>query len=611
VTITATSVADPTKSDSVALIINNPVPTLASILPWPLGAGASTVTVNGSGFVKGAVLVMNGVVLPTTYFSSTRLTAAVTLAAAPKTDTAFIVINPDPGAVLSNLLLVPPPPDTSGSSVSDGAAVRFLEQAAFGADAYSFWRVKGLGMPGWIDAQINEPPSMYPDPSTIPLSMSPVQSRFFTNAVHGRDQLRQRIALALHKMLVVSAVTDSEPAQMVPYLQVLSNLAFDNYRNILRKITLNPAMGVYLNMVNNLKANPAANALPNENYARELMQLFTIGLSQLNPDGTTVLDSNGNPIPTFTGSTVREFARVFTGWTYPTKPGATLKGLNPAYYVGDMVYWEPNHDEGAKTLLNGAADAAGKNADQDLDFALDNIFNHPNVGPFVSSNLIKQLVTSNPSQAYVARVAAVFADNGLGVRGDMTAVIKAILLDQEARAGDDNSQFALGAAGNYGALKEPVVFIAQTLRGLIAVVNDSNAMPSVANSLGENIFLPPSVFSYFSPFYVVEGSGGLLGPEFQLNNTSTTITRVNQINTLIYGNFGAGSTVDFSVWSYLAGSPSSLADVIGFIFLDGSMPAPYRTQLLAAISGTTGTTLDKARAGLYVALTSGYYAVRK
>jgi uncharacterized protein (DUF1800 family) len=557
------------------------------------------------------MVTMNGAALPTTYVSSTRLTVAMNLAAAPTADTSFVVVNPDPGSSSSAALLVPAPPDTSGSAVSDADAVRFLEQAAFGADAYSFWRVKKLGYSNWIDEQIGEPRSTYPDPANIPFSMAPVQARFFTNAVHGRDQLRQRIALALHKVLVASAVQLNDPAQMVPYLHLFSDLAFDNYRNILRKITLNPAMGAYLNMVNNLKANPAANALPNENYARELMQLFSIGLSRLNQDGTLMLDPNGNPIPTFTGATIREFARVFTGWTYPTKPGATPQRINPAYYVGDMVYWEPSHDEGAKTLLDGVPDAAGKNADDDLNFALDTIFNHRNVGPFMASNLIKELVTSNPSPDYVRRVAAVFADNGLGVRGDMTAVIKAILLDTEAR--DPNSFMRLlgGDSSNYGALKEPVVFFAQTARGLSMQVNDSNTLAGVANALGQNIFFPSSVFSYFSPFYTLPGTGGLLGPEFQLDTTSTAIVRANQINTLLYGSFGAGSTLDMSVWTYLAGTPSTLADVIGFIFLDGNMPGPFRTQLMSAISGTTGTNLDKARAGLYVALTSGFYSVRK
>jgi hypothetical protein len=276
-----------------------------------------------------------------------------------------------------------------------------------------------------------------------------------------------------------------------------------------------------------------------------------------------------------------------------------------------MVYWEPSHDEGAKTLLNGAVSPAGLNADQDLDFALDNIFNHPNVGPFVATNLIKELVTSNPSPAYVARVAAAFADNGGGVRGDMRAVIKAVLLDPEARKGDDWTVQSSPEYSSFGSLKEPVLFFAETLRGMGALVNDSNTLAARGNALGQNIFVPPTVFSYFSPFYKVQGTGGLEGPEFQIDSRSIAIERANQINTLIYGTYGNGATVDLGVWSSLAKKPADLADTILWTFFYSSAPPELRNQLISAITGTTGTTLDKAKAGLYVALTSGYYAVRK
>lgn len=610
VTITATSVANPALSDSISVTILNPVPSLASVAPTFLPTGTATLTFNGFGFASGATVLMNGTPLPTTYVSAMRLTAVANTTSAPTADTVFVVVNPDPGAVASNPLPAPPAPPTNVSQVSDAAAVRFLEQAAFGAEYYSFWRVKNRGFAGWIDEQITEPRSTYPDPADIPLPIARLQSRFFTNAVHGRDQLRQRVALALHEIWVVSGSEENRAEQMAPYLQIFSDLAFDNYRNIMRKVTLNPAMGDYLDMRNNVKANPAAGTLANENYAREIMQLFTIGLYQLNADGTLKLDAASNPIPTYTQSNIGELARVMTGWTYPAMPGATPLRTNPPYYVGDMVYWEPSHDEGAKTLLNGALDAGGKNADDDLNFALDNIFNHPNVGPFVATKLIKQLVTSNPSPAYVARVAAAFDDNGLGVRGDMKAVIKAILLDPEARLGDSSLGAGAANAAGFGALKEPVLFFAQTLRGLSIQVNDSNTLASRASALGQNIFVPPSVFSYFSPFYEVPGAG-LLGPEFQLDTRSVAIERANQMNTLLFGSYGTGAVFDPSAWIYLAASPSIFADVVGFIFLHGDLPDQYRTQLLAAITGTQGSLLEKARAGLYVALTSGYYAVKK
>ncbi len=180
-----------------------------------------------------------------------------------------------------------------------------------------------------------------------------MQARFFTNAVHGQDQLRQRVAFALGQILVASAVEENTPTQLVPYLQLLKKDAFTNFRTLMEDVTLSPTMGEYLDMRNNDKANPASDTRANENYARELMQLFTIGLSQLNQDGTLQLDASGNPIPTYDQTTIQNFAKVYTGWTYPTKPGATLRKHNPAYFIGPMVPFETNHDTTSKTLLNG------------------------------------------------------------------------------------------------------------------------------------------------------------------------------------------------------------------------------------------------------------------
>jgi len=607
VTVTATVNMNPSLTDSATVNILNPFPNLASVNPATMHVGSYTVTLNGWGFVPGATVLMNGIARPATYVSSTRLTMAVSFKKSPQSDTSFQVVNPAPGSIASDVLLAPPPLKmTSHPVVSESAARRFLEQAAWGPDPYSIVHVRNLGFDKWIDEQIDEPISVYQAPALINVSNTPVQARFFTNAIHGRDQLRQRIAFALHKIWVVSGVDITTPPRLIPYLRIFPDLAFDNYRAIMRKVTLNPAMGEYLDMRNNVKANPARGTFPNENYGREFLQLFTIGLYQLNSDGSRQLN-NGVPIPTYGQSTIGEFSRVFTGWTYPTMPGATPRASNPAYYEGDMVPWEPNHDTGAKTLLNGIVLPGGGSANQDLNAALDNAFNHPNVGPFIGKNLIQQLVTSNPSPPYVARVSAAFADNGLGVRGDMKAVIKAILLDAEARAGDDNP--APGITD--GHLKEPVLFFAQTLRGLNSLVNDSNSLATRGNALGQNVFSPASVFSYFSPFFTAPNTAGLRGPEFQIHTRTSAIERANQINTLVYGTYGNGSTVDLTPWVTLAAAPSALADELDRVFLFGQMPSAFRTELMAAITGTPGTNVDKARAGLYVTLTSGYYAVKK
>ncbi len=256
------------------------------------------------------------------------------------------------------------------------------------------------------------------------------------------DQLRQRVAFALSQIFVIGGSKVGDPTAYTNYLQLLNNEAFTNYRQIMNDVTLSPAMGHWLDMVNNGKPNVSKGDHADENYAREFMQLFTIGTSQLNPDGSYQLDSNGNQIPTYTQNTVEAFALAYTGWTYPLMPGATQQTYNPAYWNGPMVPVDSNHDTESKQLLvypgvaGGGLLSAGQTAEQDLNGALDNVFNHPNVGPFVSRELIQHFVTSNSSPGYIQRVASVFNDNGSGVRGDMKSVITSILIDPEARRGD-------------------------------------------------------------------------------------------------------------------------------------------------------------------------------
>ena len=298
--------------------------------------------------------------------------------------------------------------------VGANVASHFLDQAAFGPDAATLEHVQTVGLDDYLNEQFAAPISPYPDPATTGPGLNRVQARFFTNAVHGQDQLRQRVAFALGQIFVVSAIEENTPTQLVPYLGILQKDAFANFRTLMKDVTLSPTMGEYLDVRNNDKADPTSDTRANENYARELMQLFTIGLSELNLDGTLKLDANGNPIPTYDQTTIQNFAKVYTGWTYPTRPGAPLRKHNPPYYIGPMVPFESNHDVTSKTLLNGFVLPAGQTAEQDLEAALDNIFNHPNVGPFIGKQLIQHLVGSNPSPAYVARVASVFNDNGSG-----------------------------------------------------------------------------------------------------------------------------------------------------------------------------------------------------
>ena len=366
----------------------------------------------------------------------------------------------------------PTPPSTS-AAVSAADAARLLEQATFGVTATDVAHVQTIGIDAYINEQLAYPPTQYigytytphtapanciDDGSTPPDASSlcardryspfQVQRDFFIHALNNPDQLRQRVAFALSQIMVVSSVEIYEAYGLANYENILLRDAFGNYRTLLQDVTLSPTMGHYLDMVNSDETNPQNGTVPNQNYAREVLQLFSIGLVELNPDGTQQLDASGAPIATFDGATIEGFASVFTGWTYPPLPGASSQWTNPINFDGTMVAFPNNHQPGTKSLLNSYTVPANQTPAQDLADALDNIFNHPNVGPFISKQLIQHLVTSNPSPDYVARVAAVFANNGQKVRGDLSAVVRAILTDTEARGDAPPNNL-------FGHLREP------------------------------------------------------------------------------------------------------------------------------------------------------------
>jgi uncharacterized protein (DUF1800 family) len=487
-------------------------------------------------------------------------------------------------------------------------AARLLDQATFGPTPAAIAQLQQMGMNAWLNTQFALNISDIPDQPILDAAgknnsnLAPVQSAFFANAITGDDQLRQRVAFALSEIFVVSAVSDHAAYAFPPYWRIFRDNAFANYRQIIRAVTLSPAMGTYLNMANNNKGNAAKGTAANENYARELMQLFTLGLTQLNRDGSPVL-VNGVPAPTFNTSVVTNVARVLTGWTYPTAPGATAKNNNPQYYFGGMIAVDAEHDTSAKIIFNNITIPAGQSAQMDLESLLDALMAQPTMAPFVSRQLIQHLVTSNPSPAYVERISQVFQNNGTGVAGDLKAVITAILLDPEARAGDDSGAPASPA---FGHMREPVLFMTNILRGLNATLGASSAIYNQATEMGQQLFYSPSVFSYFSPLFRTEK--GLLGPEFQIYTTQTAADRADIVHSTLYGTLDKSTTVNLTPFVQQAGSIEILLNYISTVFLHGTMSAHLRQQAYTAAAAQK-TTLAQVQAALYVVLTSGEYQV--
>ena len=477
-------------------------------------------------------------------------------------------------------------------SVSSGAAARFLEQASWGPTSASIQQVSQDGFAQYLQSQFSQPPSYYD--SNPGATIQGAQRDFFNKAMYGPDQLRQRVAFALSEIWVIAAPKINDGTAIAAYMNVLLQDAFTNYTLIMRDVTLNPGMGHYLDMVNNDKAANGRSA--NENYAREFMQLFTLGETLLNPDGTPQL-VNGQTSVAYTETDVQNLARVFTGWTYPVTPGNAAASHNPPYWIDPMLATESNHDTTSKTLVDGVVIPAGQTAEQDLESTLQAFSQNQNLAPFVSRQLIQHLVTSNPSVDYMSRVVTAF----LNSHGDMKAVITAILLDPEARQGDHG-----GPLINAGHLREPLLYILSLLRSLNATVTLSNNLAGNASQLGQNLFNAPSVFSYFSPNY---RTGQLVAPEFQIQSPSTALGRANFVNTMVYGNLGGGTLIDISPYVNLAGDPAEMLNALNSALMHGQMSDAMRSMILEALSVPGMTSTQIAQAAVYLVASSPQYQV--
>ena len=487
-------------------------------------------------------------------------------------------------------------------------------------------QVQSLGFSGYLDQQFavattRTLPRVDATDAALPTGTAPsypdFQEAWWYTVVNAPDQLRQRVAFALSEIMVISANGNSmyeHPEAMATYWDVLANDAFANFRQLIQDVTLNPAMGDYLDMVHNDKPNPSHNTEPNENYARELMQLFTIGLYKLNQDGSQQLDINHAPIPTYDQDVVEGYAHVFTGW-YWNQTGTPTWGYVDPNYRDPMMAFANHHDTGAKLILNGVTLPAGQTQAQDLQMGLDAIFNHSNVGPFVGKHLIQALVTSNPSPGYISRVAAAFANNGQGVRGDMKAVIRAVLLDPEAR--DDAA--ALSNNG-FGHQREPLVRLANVYRAFGAAASSGKFVVNNVNfSFSQAPLYAPSVFNFFSPFHSQVGpieNAGLVAPEFGITTDTTVITSANKLRSEIYRqpnpNNPDAIVLNLSPQVALASNPGALVDSLNTLLMGGQMSSNMRTIVVNAVTQIpAASTLERAQTAVHLIAISPEFVIQK
>jgi uncharacterized protein (DUF1800 family) len=577
-------------SGKASITVLNPTPVISSVDPKHLIYGEQPVVINGTGFVSGSQVKVGSLELPTRFVSSKRLSAAVKVGLVTGNTFALTVANPDPGSELSAPMAIVVGP--ASSKVSYLAAARFLEQASWGPSAESIAHLQDVGFEAWLNEQFSAPATLYKPSTSAADNLTDQQSEFFVHALSGPDQLRQRVAFALGQIFVVSGLKTGQPRQMVPYQNMLLNAAFGTYANLLRDVTLNPTMGVYLDMVNDDKGDPALNTSPNENYAREMMQLFSIGTVGLNPDGS----ETGRA--TYDQTTITNMARALTGWTFPGK--AITSGHNPENFDGPMIAVEANHDEGTKTIVNGFTIPAGHSADKDLEAMLHALATHPNTAPFISLRLIQHLVISDPSPAYLGRVSAVFTSSG----GDLKAVARQILLDPEARRGDDE-RVALGPKD--GHWREPVLATIAMMRALSSSVRPDNRLERFPTNLGQRVFYPESVFNDYSPDY--RTSNGLLAPEFELLSSGTALMRANVVRNLVEKGLNGDAQFDLSPFIALAGSPGDMVDAIDRAFLYGRLPREVKEEIVSAVTATHDYNL-RARNAIYLVATSALYQVQ-
>jgi uncharacterized protein (DUF1800 family) len=632
VQLTIISDDNPTVSITQNISVMNPIPILTSASPMSFNPGTATVVLTGSKFINGAQVLVNGVPAPTTFNSGNQLTATVDLTNPGNLD--LQVLNPAPGPATSADLIATVNGTPLVPVVSPDDAARFLEQATFGATDSDIRDVSLNGFQWWLNQQfaipatpsepaveqaviVNNPPCASGDVTCNAALFVEndqdeglVQDAFWQQSITANDELRQRVKYALSQLFVISS-NNSTAIQNMPrgeasYYDMLGADAFGNFRQLLQDVTLHPMMGQFLSMLMNDKGNATTD--PDENYAREVMQLFTIGLWQLNDDGSQMVDANGNPIPTYSNTDVMGLAAVFTGFSWNV-PGDTSDDAwsNCCIYVGPgygeellpMQSYPSHHSTVEKDFLGVTIPASGSaDPDGDLKIALDTLFNHPNLPAFFSKQMIQHLVTSNPSPAYINRVAQVFKNDGTGVRGNLQAVITAILLDPEAR----DSATDIGNP-QYGKVREALLRYTEWARAFTAQSRtgsfDIGSTEDPIYGLGEMWLRSPTVFNWFSPLYTPPNSpietAGLLSPEMQMTNVSTVVGYINYMQDAV-GSSATGGPDLFSSYATemsLAATPDQLLDRINLLLMAGQMSSTLYNQILAVMTSIPIPTGDQ------------------
>ncbi len=518
----------------------------------------------------------------------------------------------------------PPGPAGGDSNLSQQQAARFLTQATFGSTQTDIDHLVALGnYETWLNEQFAMSISLQlPYVKAKGNTSNPTHRHeiWWTNVIQGKDQLRQRVAFALSEIFVISDLDYSlanSQYGVSHYYDLLANNAFGNYRDLLEKVTLHPTMGIYLGILRNEKADPDRNVRPDENYAREILQLFSVGLYEMNIDGSHKKDTYGNPIPTYTQSTVEQFAKVFTGWNFADSNEWVSNDLTPYDKESPLIAWEQFHDTSEKTLLNRVL-PAGQTAIQDLQQALDDIFLHSNVGPFISKLLIQRLVTSNPTPAYVARVAQVFNNNGANVRGDLGAVVTTILLDDEARNGH------ILLPKQFGKIKEPLLRLTQFWRALNASPGPTSdnifrtgAMPPLHINLilGQAVLKSPSVFNFFLPDFLLfpnnnQESKLLVAPELQIMTEGNVAATNNDFHQSVYSYNNrlngdhAITQINIDRELTIAPDTDNLIRHLDVLLLSGSMSPTMKQQIKTHLDS-----LPQGDDGLYYKVLDAIYMI--